>query len=111
MERRARSTRNGPGVTIGTSVAHVEVTGAVTLESDRSSTSQRTREGLLAARIADTLWGFLPSYFKLVETVPATEVVAHRVLWAVAFGLPFVRLRRRQKSRGPTRPVQPTRHG
>jgi len=42
----------------------------VTLESDRSSTSQRTREGLLAALISYTLWGFLPIYFKVVETVP-----------------------------------------
>jgi chloramphenicol-sensitive protein RarD len=54
----------------------------------------RTREGLLTALIAYTLWGFLPIYFKVVQTVPATEVLAHRVLWAVPFGLPIVLLRR-----------------
>lgn len=55
---------------------------------------QRTREGLLAALIAYTLWGFLPIYFKVVGTVPATEVLAHRILWAVPFGLPIVLARR-----------------
>jgi chloramphenicol-sensitive protein RarD len=55
---------------------------------------QRTREGLLAALISYTLWGFLPIYFKVVETVPAAEVLAHRVLWAVPFGLPIVLARR-----------------
>jgi chloramphenicol-sensitive protein RarD len=39
------------------------------------------------------LWGVLPIYFKIVETVPATEVLVHRVLWAVPFGLPIVLLR------------------
>ncbi|MDX1563727.1 MAG: EamA family transporter RarD, partial [Gammaproteobacteria bacterium] len=55
---------------------------------------QRTREGLLTALIAYTLWGFLPIYFKVVEIVPASEVLAHRILWAVPFGLPIVLLRR-----------------
>jgi chloramphenicol-sensitive protein RarD len=44
--------------------------------------------------IAYTLWGFLPIYFKVVQSVPATEVLAHRVLWAVPFGLPIVLVRR-----------------
>jgi chloramphenicol-sensitive protein RarD len=57
-------------------------------------TNQRTREGVLTALIAYTLWGFLPIYFKVVETVPVTEVLAHRILWAVPFGLPIVLLRR-----------------
>lgn len=56
--------------------------------------AQRTREGLTAALISYTLWGFLPIYFKIVETVPAAEVLVHRVIWAVPFGLPIVLLRR-----------------
>lgn len=66
----------------------------MTPESVPTIGAQRTREGLLAAFISYTLWGFLPIYFKLVETVPATEVLAHRVLWAVPFGLPIILLRR-----------------
>jgi chloramphenicol-sensitive protein RarD len=58
------------------------------------SDKQRTREGLFTALIAYTLWGFLPIYFKIVETVPAAEVLAHRVVWAVPFGLPIVLARR-----------------
>lgn len=60
-----------------------------------TDSTQLRREGLLTALIAYSLWGVLPIYFKLVETVPATEVLAHRVIWAVAFGLPIV-LGRRQ---------------
>ena len=62
--------------------------------SDPSAASQRTREGLLTALIAYTLWGVLPIYFKIVGSVPATEVLAHRVLWAVPFGLPIILARR-----------------
>lgn len=69
-------------------------TRAVTSESSIASAARRTREGLLAALIAYTLWGVLPIYFKIVETVPAAEVLAHRILWAVPFGLPIVLARR-----------------
>lgn len=63
-------------------------------ESQALHARQRTREGIVTALIAYTLWGILPIYFKVVETVPATEVLAHRVLWAVPFGLPIVLVRR-----------------
>lgn len=59
-----------------------------------TAAEQRTREGLLAALIAYTLWGFLPIYFKVVETVPASEVLAHRIVWAVPVGLAVVLARR-----------------
>lgn len=39
--------------------------------------------GLAFAVSAYLLWGFLPLYLKLVEHIPAIEVVAHRVLWSV----------------------------
>lgn len=55
---------------------------------------ERARDGLVTALIAYTLWGFLPIYFKIVDTVPPTEVLVHRVLWAVPFGLPIILLRR-----------------
>jgi chloramphenicol-sensitive protein RarD len=66
----------------------------VTVESYPSAKAARTREGLISALIAYSLWGVLPIYFKVVETVPATEVLTHRVLWAVPFGLLIVLLRR-----------------
>ena len=54
----------------------------------------RVRDGLVCALIAYTLWGFLPIYFKVVANVPAGEVLVHRILWAVPFGLPIVLARR-----------------
>ncbi|MGH8193808.1 MAG: EamA family transporter RarD [Woeseiaceae bacterium] len=54
----------------------------------------RTRNGLIAALIAYTTWGFMPIYFKIVSAVPAAEVLAHRIVWAVPFGALIVALRR-----------------
>ncbi|WP_395539976.1 EamA family transporter RarD [Neotabrizicola sp. sgz301269] len=42
-----------------------------------------TRAGFLYALSAYLLWGFLPLYMKLVAHIPASEVVAHRVVWSV----------------------------
>jgi len=39
--------------------------------------------GFLFAFSAYTLWGFLPLFLKLVDHVPAGEVVAHRILWSI----------------------------
>jgi chloramphenicol-sensitive protein RarD len=54
----------------------------------------RAREGVIAGITAYTLWGFLPIYLKLVAAVPAFEVLAHRIVWAVPFGIPIIALRR-----------------
>lgn len=43
------------------------------------------RSGLASAVSAYTLWGFFVIYFKAVDHVPATEILAHRVVWAVPF--------------------------
>jgi chloramphenicol-sensitive protein RarD len=51
---------------------------------------RRAREGVVAGVIAYTLWGFLPIYLKLVASVPSVEVLAHRILWAVPFGIPII---------------------
>lgn len=44
------------------------------------------RNGVIAALLAYTMWGFLPIYFKAVAAVPSLEVLAHRIVWAVPFG-------------------------
>lgn len=43
------------------------------------------RTGLLAGLVAYALWGVLPLYFVLLKHVAPLEVVAHRVIWSVAF--------------------------
>ena len=39
--------------------------------------------GLAFAVSAYVLWGFLPLYMKLLDHIPALEIVAHRVIWSV----------------------------
>ncbi|MCK0126102.1 EamA family transporter RarD [Gelidibacter sp. F2691] len=42
-----------------------------------------TPQGLAFAITAYVLWGFLPLYLKALTHMPATEVLAHRVIWSV----------------------------
>lgn len=44
-----------------------------------------TRSGAAMAVLAYGLWGLLPIYWKLLASVPATEVLAHRVVWSLGF--------------------------
>lgn len=41
--------------------------------------------GITAVAGAYILWGILPVYWKLVPTVPAPEVLAHRIVWSFVF--------------------------
>ena len=50
---------------------------------DEAAARQRT--GLLAGFGAYALWGLLPLYFKALHGVSPFEMVAHRVVWSVAF--------------------------
>jgi len=53
---------------------------------EAESPQTRTRNGIIAALCAFGAWGFLPIYFKILQAVPATEVLAHRIVWSVPFG-------------------------
>lgn len=48
----------------------------------------------MSALIAYLVWGFLPVYFIVVKTVPALELLAHRVIWAVPFGAIIIHMRK-----------------
>ncbi|WP_216827707.1 EamA family transporter RarD [Alkalihalobacterium elongatum] len=41
--------------------------------------------GILFAIGAYVLWGILPLYWKLLDAIPAHEVLAHRIVWCVVF--------------------------
>ncbi len=43
--------------------------------------------GIISAISAYFLWGVLPVYWKLIHDVPATEVLAHRIIWSLVFML------------------------
>jgi len=41
--------------------------------------------GIASAIGAYTLWGFLPIYWKLIQQIPALEILAHRIVWCLLF--------------------------
>ena len=47
------------------------------------SEDRDTPAGLAFAVSAYVIWGFLPLYMKLMDHIPAAEIVAHRVIWSV----------------------------
>lgn len=46
-------------------------------------TPENTRIGILAGISAYVVWGLVPIFFKQIAAVPATEIIAHRVVWAM----------------------------
>ena len=53
---------------------------------------QRTRQGILFALGAYTMWGIAPIYFKALQEVAPFEILSHRVIWSFFFlaGLIFL---------------------
>ena len=41
--------------------------------------------GVGYALLAFVLWGFLPIYWKILDTVSSLEILAHRMVWSVVF--------------------------
>ena len=46
-------------------------------------TPENTRTGILAGISAYAIWGLVPIFFKQMAEVPAVEIIAHRVVWAM----------------------------
>lgn len=42
-----------------------------------------TKAGVIFAILAYGMWGFAPMYFKLLDNVPAMEILVHRIVWSV----------------------------
>ena len=57
-----------------------------------SSVDQRS--GVIAALIAYVIWGLMPIFFIATASVPALQVLSHRVVWAVPFGMLILSWRR-----------------
>lgn len=56
---------------------------------------QQSRQGVFFALGAYFIWGIAPAYFKLLEQVPATEILTHRILWSFLFMLILVSVSRK----------------
>ena len=52
------------------------------------------RYGLLLAVCAYSLWGILPLYFRLLQSVPALEILAYRAVFSVLVLLPLLCFRK-----------------
>jgi chloramphenicol-sensitive protein RarD len=61
---------------------------------DDAAEQRIQRDGVLTALVAYVLWGVFPVYFKLVQAVPPTEVLVHRIVWAVPFGALILHVRK-----------------
>lgn len=55
------------------------------------------KKGLAAGLFCFVFWGFAPIYFKLLQHVSATAIIAHRIIWAAVFLLLFLALRERHQ--------------
>ncbi|MCH7940207.1 MAG: EamA family transporter RarD, partial [Candidatus Marinimicrobia bacterium] len=51
--------------------------------------------GVIYAILAYALWGLLPVYWKLLQAAPALEILSHRVVWSLLFGLLVLAVRNR----------------
>ena len=44
------------------------------------------RRGYALGLTAYVIWGLFPVYFKLLERIPALEIITHRAIWSALFG-------------------------
>jgi chloramphenicol-sensitive protein RarD len=51
----------------------------------RASSHEEAGKGLLCGLFAYLIWGCFPVYFKAFGSVPAFQVVSHRIVWSVLF--------------------------
>lgn len=51
----------------------------------------RTKQGVIFAILAYSIWGIAPVYFKLLQAIPPLEILGHRIFWAffLVFALMF----------------------
>ncbi|MFL6527080.1 MAG: EamA family transporter RarD [Chthoniobacterales bacterium] len=53
------------------------------------------RSGFIAAVAAFGLWGVIPIYWKLLNFLPAAEILAHRFIWSILFLIALLTWQRR----------------
>lgn len=56
------------------------------------------KKGLIYVFCAYAIWGFFPIYFKLLQAVPAIQIVAHRISWSFIILLILVSLKGQLKN-------------
>jgi chloramphenicol-sensitive protein RarD len=51
-------------------------------------------KGILYGILTYVLWGFMPLYWKALQAVPASEILAHRMVWSLFFVLALLAYKR-----------------
>jgi len=60
------------------------------MEQDPAAEASRTLIGLACAVPAYLIWGLSPIYFKTLKSVPAFEILMHRMIWSFVFLVPVI---------------------
>ena len=63
----------------------------------KQSNFRTNNKGILYAIGSNILWGILPIYWKLIDHVPATQIVCHRIIWSYAILLIIILLQQSWK--------------
>ena len=50
-----------------------------------AASSAASQHGVASTASAFMLWGLLPIYWKLLDTVPAFQILSHRTIWSLVF--------------------------
>lgn len=58
------------------------------------------RAGVASGVVAYGLWGIFPLFFRLLRSVPAAEILLHRVVWSFAFVVAVLAVQARRPGRG-----------
>ena len=62
-----------------------------------SEDSAQAKKGFTAALTAFAVWGAFPVYFHSLHLAPALQVIAHRIVWSLAFVLIWMYFRNKRK--------------
>ena len=60
-----------------------------------ADSDQRTISGIAFGGASFLIWGISPLYWKALGSVPAVEIVLHRIVWSFLFLMPLIILRKR----------------
>jgi chloramphenicol-sensitive protein RarD len=60
-----------------------------------AAAKREERSALIAGFAAFATWGLIPVYWKLLKTVPAIEIIAHRFIWTTLFLIVLLTWQRR----------------
>lgn len=53
--------------------------------NENVKTSNARLTGIIYGVLSYSMWGVLPLYWKLLKQIPASEILAHRILWSFVF--------------------------